>query len=90
MRLESEWRQLVTDIRNGYISESLQIDAEIRRKLNSQLSPDPERADELEVHNSVCVSVVFYYSDGYVPNKDLCVMACPYGGDYFPLRTHSS
>ena len=64
MRLESEWRQLVTDIRNGYISESLQIDAEIRRKLNSQLSPDPERADELEVHNCVCVSAVFYRSDG--------------------------
>ena len=77
MRLESEWRQLVTDIRNGYISESLQIDAEIRRKLNSQLSPDPERADELEVHNSVCMSVVIYYSsDSYVPpNKDLHVMA---------------
>jgi len=46
--LERQWPRLVADIRNGCLSDDLDIDPEIRQKLNSELTPDPVRADELQ------------------------------------------
>lgn len=53
MSLESNWKRLLVDIRIGRISDDLQIDDEIREKLNSELTADPERAAELQVTISI-------------------------------------
>lgn len=62
VKLESDWRQLIVDIRNGYVCESLQIDEEIREKLNGELTPDPERADELEVWTKAPIQILSNYT----------------------------
>ena len=46
--LEKEWSNLVKDVQNGTLKEDLDITPEIRAQLLARLSPDPERAAELE------------------------------------------
>ncbi|XP_067948117.1 GH3 domain-containing protein-like [Watersipora subatra] len=46
--MERNWKDLVSDIRNGSVNETLNIDSGIRNKLNAQLSADCQRADELQ------------------------------------------
>jgi anti-anti-sigma factor len=46
--IEENWIQLVEDIREGVLSKDADIVPEIRQKLQEELQPDPERADELE------------------------------------------
>ena len=45
--LEFYWDDLVQDIETGRIKHSLNIDENVREKLNKCLKSDPERADEL-------------------------------------------
>ena len=45
--IEKEWRLLVKDIREGTIDESIKMPEEVRRSLESKISPMPERAAEL-------------------------------------------
>ena len=45
--IELNWKNLVRDIRNGRLDKNVSIPDELRTKFNSELSPDPERADEL-------------------------------------------
>ncbi|XP_063956624.1 uncharacterized protein LOC135154405 [Lytechinus pictus] len=45
--LEDEWRDLVDDIDQGKINVHLDIDADVRAALKSELVPDPKRAAEL-------------------------------------------
>ena len=44
---ESEWRHLADDIEHGTIRRDLDIDPDIRNRLQEHLSPDPERAREI-------------------------------------------
>ncbi len=46
--IKSEWPVLVRDIRRGVIAENIQIPDWLRQKLQSEISPNPERANELE------------------------------------------
>ncbi|XP_071479535.1 uncharacterized protein [Diadema antillarum] len=49
--LETNWRQLVYDIRHGTLNPALKLPAEIRRKLSEDLTrhgADPKRAAQLE------------------------------------------
>ncbi|KAF6021188.1 GHDC [Bugula neritina] len=46
--LESNWKDWLTDLRNGYIKPDLNIDSSVRKRLNSELSPFPDRANELQ------------------------------------------
>ncbi|XP_055340898.1 uncharacterized protein LOC129589979 [Paramacrobiotus metropolitanus] len=47
--MEQQWEQLVNDIRRGTLKKDLPgLSDSQRRELESQLSPDPARADELE------------------------------------------
>jgi hypothetical protein len=48
VKMRTEWEQLVVDIENGYIHEGLDIDQNIRQKLNKFMKPDPTRAAELK------------------------------------------
>ncbi|CAH1798324.1 unnamed protein product, partial [Owenia fusiformis] len=52
MVLESRWRHLVKDIRNGSISEKLDIPEPVRDQLNKRLFPNPDRALEIETECS--------------------------------------
>ncbi|MCR5746072.1 MAG: GH3 auxin-responsive promoter family protein [Lachnospiraceae bacterium] len=45
--IENNWEMLVNDIENGTIDETVEMSGEIREKLLSEISPDPERAAEL-------------------------------------------
>ncbi|GFR97455.1 GH3 domain-containing protein [Elysia marginata] len=45
--LESKLPQIAEDIELGRVDPSLNIDPDIRAKLDSSMSPDPERAEEL-------------------------------------------
>ena len=45
--LENKLPQLAQDIELGRVDPNLNIDADIRAKLDQSLSPDPDRADEL-------------------------------------------
>ena len=47
--LESMWPELVKDIRRGTLKKELVMAKDHRAELESYLSPDPQRADELEV-----------------------------------------
>ena len=47
--IETNWRDLVADIRSGRVKESLPLKEEHRRVINKYLVSDPARADELEV-----------------------------------------
>ena len=47
--LESNWRDLVADVRSGRLKEDLKVSEEHRRVINRHLVADPERAHELEV-----------------------------------------
>lgn len=46
--LETQWKSLVADIELGRLNPELEIEAETRRKLESILKPDKERAEELK------------------------------------------
>lgn len=46
--IRDEWRLLVSDIREGVISDGILIPDELRNQLEKTLTPDPVRADELE------------------------------------------
>ena len=46
--IEKQWQNLVKDIREGSLKADLDISPEIRSRLEEQLFPDPQRADELE------------------------------------------
>ena len=46
-RLEKHWQQLVNDIRTGSIDKNLKIPAEVREACLKELTPEPERAEEL-------------------------------------------
>nr|XP_054749690.1 uncharacterized protein LOC129255353 [Lytechinus pictus] len=46
--LEEEWPCLVNDMREGCISDSINLDHEVKISLEKELHPDPKRADELE------------------------------------------
>lgn len=50
--LETQKSMLILDIRKGTINRKLNIDDDIRTKLNSYLSPNAGRADELELEFS--------------------------------------
>lgn len=45
--IELNWEKLVEDIRRGCLDEDANIPEELRKKYNSDLSPEPKRADEL-------------------------------------------
>lgn len=45
--IENNWEMLCDDIEKGVINTNIEINSSLREKLNSELSPDPERADEL-------------------------------------------
>ncbi|MBO4395917.1 MAG: GH3 auxin-responsive promoter family protein [Eubacterium sp.] len=45
--LESNWEDMCNDIEKGVIGEAVQVSPETRRRLESMLNPDPQRADEL-------------------------------------------
>lgn len=46
--IRDNWQLLVSDIRTGTISKEFSIPESLREKLSAKISPDPERADELE------------------------------------------
>lgn len=46
--IKDEWKSLVEDIRSGTINKSVQMPDELREKLQEKMTPDPERASELE------------------------------------------
>lgn len=46
--LQENSSKLVNDIRKGKISRAINIDEAVRHKLNSYLTPDASRADDLE------------------------------------------
>ena len=46
--LEANWESLVSSIRTGRIGNDVKISPEVREELSKHLTPDPERADELE------------------------------------------
>lgn len=46
--IRDKWQLLVSDIRTGTISKEVSIPESLREKLSAKISPDPERADELE------------------------------------------
>ncbi|XP_055349268.1 uncharacterized protein LOC129596108 [Paramacrobiotus metropolitanus] len=52
IELEAEWKTLVKDIRDGTLNSALQITPETRKTLMQYLTPDPERASELEAEFS--------------------------------------
>ena len=45
--VEDRWDELVADIGNGTLTDNLEIDAELRRRVLADNSADPERAAEL-------------------------------------------
>ena len=45
--LESNWESMCNDIEKGIIGENILISAELRKKFEAMLTPDPERAEEL-------------------------------------------
>ncbi len=45
--VESRWDELVADIANGTLTDDLEIDADLRRRILDDNPPDPERAAEL-------------------------------------------
>lgn len=45
--IEGNWEMLTDDIENGTINETVEMPAEVREKLLSEIRPDPERAKEL-------------------------------------------
>ena len=45
--IELNWENLINDIRLGRLDEDVNIPDELRKKYNSELTPDPKRADEL-------------------------------------------
>ena len=47
-RLEKHWQQLVHDIQTGTIDKDLKITAEAREACMKELTPEPERAEELK------------------------------------------
>ncbi|XP_022086715.1 GH3 domain-containing protein-like [Acanthaster planci] len=47
VELERKWPSLVQDIEHGHVSRSLQIDEDVRQRLDQLIKPDPERAAEL-------------------------------------------
>ena len=47
-RLEKHWQQLVHDIRTGTVDRDLQIAPEVREACMKQLTPEPQRAEELK------------------------------------------
>lgn len=46
--LQKNWQTIVNDIRDGVISDSVQMDAALRKKLSALIKPMPERADYLQ------------------------------------------
>lgn len=46
--LQENSSELVNDIRKGKVSRSINLDETVRKKLNSYLTPDASRADELQ------------------------------------------
>ena len=46
--IKDNWRTLVFDIRTGILDGCAALPAELRKELETLISPDPERADELE------------------------------------------
>jgi GH3 auxin-responsive promoter len=50
--LEKHWKELVTDIRQGTLRKDLDIAEDIRQDLEAKLSPDPQRATELQTEFS--------------------------------------
>uniref|UniRef100_A0ABM0MF10 4-substituted benzoates-glutamate ligase GH3.12-like n=1 Tax=Saccoglossus kowalevskii TaxID=10224 RepID=A0ABM0MF10_SACKO len=47
--METQWQQLVEDVRLGRINPDLKIEDSTRKELNALLKPDAMRADELKV-----------------------------------------
>lgn len=47
--LEENYKDLVSDIKKGRINKKLNLDEEVRKKLNSYLEPNATRANELEI-----------------------------------------
>ena len=45
--IESNWEMLVNDIEKGTIDDTVEMPDDVRKKVISQLSPDPDRAKEL-------------------------------------------
>ncbi len=45
--IEANWELLVNDIEKGTIDETIEMPAQVREKLLSEIKPDPERAAEL-------------------------------------------
>ncbi|XP_055355663.1 uncharacterized protein LOC129600997 [Paramacrobiotus metropolitanus] len=48
-RMESEWKDLVNDIRHGTLKPDPKVPLHIRQELLKHLRPDAQRADELEI-----------------------------------------
>ncbi|OCT61992.1 GH3 domain-containing protein [Xenopus laevis] len=48
--LETEWKTLVKDIMQGFISPERKLPQDIRKQLETLLLPDPRRARELHTH----------------------------------------
>ena len=46
--IRDNWQMLTNDIRSGTLSNNVTIPDDLREKLSAKISPDPERADELE------------------------------------------
>ncbi|XP_071490988.1 uncharacterized protein [Diadema antillarum] len=46
--LEADWCSLVNDLRHGRIASHIGLDDDVQAQLESELDPEPERADELE------------------------------------------
>ena len=46
--LEQDWTSLVNDLRRGTIAKKVELDDIVKTTLESELEPEPERADEVE------------------------------------------
>lgn len=46
--MKSNWKQCLSDIRNGGIDAGISLPADLRETLTSQLKPDPRRYEELQ------------------------------------------
>lgn len=51
--MEKNWKSIVSDIKLGRVSPDLHLDKSIEDRLNAELTPDPERALELEVRDII-------------------------------------
>ena len=67
-KLEYSYKYLVDDIKKGRINKKLNFSDKMRKKLNSYLTPNASRAEQLDKEFNACPEVIFLYRRNQILN----------------------